>query len=635
MFKFVSTKNINELFQRAILQNDIQRTRLILEEAMKDPRFNIDQINEEGLTALQYSCFAGNAEIVKVLATFGANWKIRDRDGYTLMHAAAMAGNGAVLRFLLQLGLTPVLKTDDGNLPIDVTDEISIIVILLRAMLDQGFLQEMQDYMMEHPKLKRNIFKELDKVKCREQEKIEILNEMPYTSHTLPRQKSTALVPAAALTPPKPPQVEKVKKSKGQRRSTSTFSELSDSIQQLDKLGLDPKLNTDLNNNDLVDSYLNHRASDTDTDTLKRDNSFSSSSSHSSKSSLRSGSGILRVGGGNRPDGNNNVSEADSAYRNTQNYLESRFPTIPARPKSVTFDFDADATTERHFSDCQPTNKYCDENGVPLLQPTSSSAQNNVINLNPVPDLDEPLYENASNARMRAKLTNVDSPGKVILQTSQKHVPPPLPPRAPTTQLTDSIKLNHITFNSNNKSIYDENYISDRQLGSETDSGIDVNETAGRMFALSVNDRRDDDTFSRPSNYHHADTYNTMSPYYSDTYRTLPRQLHSQSDLEPPINFGMRNRNNYADNSKYRSWNGRSFHENPNSNSNFNSNVEPYTSHNNNYRTINSTSDFYDTRYSKPSQSQSNSVRRVSPVSPIVEPDFSQYDFDNQPEIML
>ena len=49
-------------------------------------------------------------------------------------------------------------------MPIDVTDEISVVVILLRAMLDQGYLQEMQDYMMDHPKLKRNIFKELEKV---------------------------------------------------------------------------------------------------------------------------------------------------------------------------------------------------------------------------------------------------------------------------------------------------------------------------------------------------------------------------------------------------------------------------------------------------------------------------------------
>ena len=67
---------------------------------MKDPRFNIDQINEEGLTALQFSCFAGNVEIVKILASYGANWKIRDRDGYTLMHASAMSGNGGVMRYI-------------------------------------------------------------------------------------------------------------------------------------------------------------------------------------------------------------------------------------------------------------------------------------------------------------------------------------------------------------------------------------------------------------------------------------------------------------------------------------------------------------------------------------------------------
>lgn len=590
MFKFVMTKNSNEIFHRAILHNDLKRVKLILEEAMKDPRFNIDDVNDEGLTALQFSCFAGNLEMVKVLVSYGANWKIRDREGYTVLHAASLTGCADVVTYLLRLGLKPTLKTDDSTMPIDVTDEISIIVLLLRAMLDQGYLREMQDYMMDHPKLKRNIFQELEKVKCIEKEKNEILKDLPYTSHMTRKQPSC---------------VEKLKTSddiKG--RSRCTFSEFSDSMQQLNLLGKDYDTNNNNYNNqsEFTESSTSYDYGDY-RPRLRRQSSTSSTSSHGSKASRNStGSGILR-----------NESYDYDTHGNLQRFLENRYPI---HQKSVTFDLNRSdshrAYSDGYISDCKsvssdydidPPSRRAYSDGY-ISDNCDDNIRSNVsYNYSHTHEqhgrqqklIEEPLYENTQSLKLKANALATINECHHEHAPPRQQGPPPLPPR----------QMHH---DSNDHSG------SERQFGSETDSGIDINETSGRLYALSIDEQNDINqrslSFSQP-----------MGLFSSDQSQTTQR--HSSADDNLPCGFFVRATANNA-NSKYKSWNGRSLQNE--------GQFAPYASH----RRRTSRNDAYEQQYQEQSP-QGNTIynTRNDYKNFYHENNEKVYNFDHQPEIML
>ena len=337
---------------------------------------------------------------------------------------------------------------------------------------------------------------------------------------------------------------------------------------------------------------------------------------------------------------NNNNNEPDSAYRDTQQYLENRFPPVStstpqSRPKSVTFsvnDFDANRKEQkRRHSENRPPNVYEERNENDFDA-----------------SLNEPLYENASETRTRAREHSItEDPNKIYSHMFQKQ-PPPLPPRAPTTRLSDGFRLNHVTYNTttvNTTSRFEEHFISDRQLGSETDSGIDVNETAGRMFALSVNDREPSE-YREPnehSSHGGGDVYSKpIGFHYSDQRRPMAgRQQHTRDDTGVPNSFAVA-KNPYND-QKYKSWNGRTFHEAQRV-----QHRDDDVTRNNFYEprrdncgggTMGRESKGRNTNGNRKTRSMdgnnnnNNQYCTVRKVSGAV--DFSLYDFDNQPEIML
>ena len=183
MFKFVVKRNSKELFHRAVLDNDVFRVKMLLEHIKGDPKFQIDEINDDGLTALQFSCFSGNLDLVKTLVFHGANMKIKDRDGWSLLHGAAMAGNVEIAKFLIESGAKLVTRNDNGDLPIDVADELPMTVLLLKSMLEQGFHREVNSYMRKHPHLKKKISREIDAAIKQKKDEIRALEKLPYTSH--------------------------------------------------------------------------------------------------------------------------------------------------------------------------------------------------------------------------------------------------------------------------------------------------------------------------------------------------------------------------------------------------------------------------------------------------------------------
>ena len=706
MFKFVSTKNNTELFHRAILSDDLPRTKLILEEAMKDPRFDIDEINEEGLTALQFSCFAGYIDTVKVLVSFKADTKKRDRDGNTLLHAAALAGKSEVVKFLLRSGsLKPVVRNDEQEMPIDMTEEISTVVVLLRAMLDQGYLEEMQEYMLEHPKLERDISEELKRVKCRENERTAILKELPYTSHTSPRRQKLA---------------ENQRRSSQEMlgRSISTFSKLSGSMQFLDR-AIQPQSNEDKNNNynqnyhrnDQHSHHHHHQQQHYDSaPSLKRQNSTGSTSSHGSRSSRSSkGSSVVRGEASAIRGNESGRSDFNNKHQQTQKYLENRFPSQNQRPYEQ---------NNRNYSDGYISDSYEHPKGGGRLSRSSSISSHSSNHTGVFSDTcsnfdfppqdhgtgtaradpsqpptqnhqhpyrqqeEENFYQNiAPQPPHRANSLPTINEGENIYEnlplriksTSQlmnpinapKYIPPPLPPRQPTNNAhrqptsTNNIRTTSYAneYDSIDTSIASSSSFqtynnSSAANGSETDSGIDINETtAGRVFALSLDEQqhqqqqqRNDITpeasvtsYSKPIGIYYSEHMNQTTVRRDGEITNNDRMLNNNPKQQPQHNNIQQNMMMSA-NPKYRSWNGRTLLESQQQHQQFDQESPiPYSTHSRRQRSA--SRDDYDVHRGQQQQHythaqngyQDHGVRRHT--ASVVE--LRQFNFDHQPEIML
>lgn len=185
MFKFVVKRNCKELFHRAVAENDVLRVRMLLDDCREDTKFNIDEINEDGLTALQNSCFIGNIEMVKLLVSYGGNLKIKDRDGWSLLHAAVMAGNFNLVQFLVESGLNICSKTDTQDMPIDFAEDKEILIYLVKKMIAAGLIGEVQSFIRRKPRYKKEIYKQIELSIQSKRDEIKALESFPIT----PREK--------------------------------------------------------------------------------------------------------------------------------------------------------------------------------------------------------------------------------------------------------------------------------------------------------------------------------------------------------------------------------------------------------------------------------------------------------------
>ena len=62
---------------------------------------DVNQYNDDGQTALQQSCLAGNLSLVKLLVRFGANMRLTTREGFSILHIAAFSGHSDLLNFVM------------------------------------------------------------------------------------------------------------------------------------------------------------------------------------------------------------------------------------------------------------------------------------------------------------------------------------------------------------------------------------------------------------------------------------------------------------------------------------------------------------------------------------------------------
>ena len=162
MLKFVVKKSAKNIFHDAVANKDVSRLKFLLQNNRES--FKIDELDEDGLTALQRSCFIGNLKLVQLLVTFGANIEIQDREGWSVLHASAVAGNSSILKYLVCMGADVAVKNDLGELAIDLANDLDCVIILAEAMISAGHGDLIDGYFAKRPSMKALIENKLREV---------------------------------------------------------------------------------------------------------------------------------------------------------------------------------------------------------------------------------------------------------------------------------------------------------------------------------------------------------------------------------------------------------------------------------------------------------------------------------------
>ncbi|XP_032232865.1 protein phosphatase 1 regulatory subunit 16A [Nematostella vectensis] len=152
MLKFAVRKTSSSIFHDAVARKDIVRLAFLMESNRR--QFNVDLLDEDGLTALQRACFTGNLKLVQLLVSYGANLDIQDKEGWSVLHAAAVAGNLSILRYLVAVGADVSVRNDLGELPIDVATDVHCVIVLAEGMKRAGLRKLTDKFFAKRPQLK-------------------------------------------------------------------------------------------------------------------------------------------------------------------------------------------------------------------------------------------------------------------------------------------------------------------------------------------------------------------------------------------------------------------------------------------------------------------------------------------------
>jgi ankyrin repeat protein len=104
-----STISIHE----AVKSGTLQQVRKIL----RNPRQDVDELDEEGCSALHLACINDRFDIAKYLLRKGADVNHDNDTGSTPLHYAVQSGNPALVHFLLSRRANCDFENDDGKKP--------------------------------------------------------------------------------------------------------------------------------------------------------------------------------------------------------------------------------------------------------------------------------------------------------------------------------------------------------------------------------------------------------------------------------------------------------------------------------------------------------------------------------------
>lgn len=97
----------------AVKAGNMQRIRGLL----RDPKLNINILDENGRSALHLACMDGRLDIAKYLRWKGAEISIDDDTGQTPLHYAVKGGYETLARFLLAGGANQDMEDDESHAP--------------------------------------------------------------------------------------------------------------------------------------------------------------------------------------------------------------------------------------------------------------------------------------------------------------------------------------------------------------------------------------------------------------------------------------------------------------------------------------------------------------------------------------
>ena len=159
MLKFAVKRKPVELFHEAVHSKDVLRVTFLLEQ--NESQFHVDDIDEDGITALQRSCFTGPLKLVQLLVTYGADINIQDKEGWSVMHAATVAQNHSIMRYLIAMGTQLGLENDQGEQAIDLARDLQSVVILAEAMRRAGLAKDVEEFLKIRPDVREALEEKL------------------------------------------------------------------------------------------------------------------------------------------------------------------------------------------------------------------------------------------------------------------------------------------------------------------------------------------------------------------------------------------------------------------------------------------------------------------------------------------
>ncbi|KAI6653868.1 Protein phosphatase 1 regulatory subunit 12A-like [Oopsacas minuta] len=121
-------------FQEAVACQDTAAVSKILKEYRNS--INVNRITRSDITALHHSVLEENDSLTYTLVSEGrADVNIRDRDGWTPLHAASAVGNLKIAKFLVENGARTSLWNSSGEFAVDVAEDDAMKRYLHSIML--------------------------------------------------------------------------------------------------------------------------------------------------------------------------------------------------------------------------------------------------------------------------------------------------------------------------------------------------------------------------------------------------------------------------------------------------------------------------------------------------------------------
>lgn len=132
----------NELLHGAVVRGELPTVRRLLDRHKAD----INTANSNGIGCLQLAILNGHTKLAEFLVQKGVDIHMTDPVGYTALHDAALEENAVLVRKLISKGVSPLVCTDQGELPIDVAGSFQMEKMLCEEMYQAGEVELARQY---------------------------------------------------------------------------------------------------------------------------------------------------------------------------------------------------------------------------------------------------------------------------------------------------------------------------------------------------------------------------------------------------------------------------------------------------------------------------------------------------------